>query len=385
MPKITKTAVDNLTATGGDAWLWDSEVPGFGLRCQASGRKTYVVRYRNAEGVQRKMNIGRACDLTPDQARALARKKFAEVASGNDPLKDKAEARDSATMKQLRDKFITEHSEAFKKASSQASDKQQWDRHIMPFFGENRRVRTVDQADVLKLVGNLSKAGKFATANLVLASLSKAFNLAEVWKMRPVNSNPCRGIKKFKLPERELILNPDQLAALNVTLHAMTAKGEIRPEFAAFIRLLTLTGCRKSEIMLAKSKWIDLHQALLLLPDSKVGQRRIPLVGSALKIAESLVAAGGEWLIPGRCNGQPLKTPYKVWAKVKLQAGLPKEFRLHDLRHTAGSLAHQEGATQKEIQGMLGHKQMSTTERYLHAKAGAGATRLAGALSDVMA
>ena len=47
MPKLTKTLVDNApTPAAGDAWIWDTELEGFGVRIQASGRKTYVIRYR---------------------------------------------------------------------------------------------------------------------------------------------------------------------------------------------------------------------------------------------------------------------------------------------------------------------------------------------------
>ena len=55
---------------------------------------------------------------------------------------------------------------------------------------------------------------------------------------------------------------------------------------------------------------------------------------------------------------------------MKARAGLPARLRLHDLRHTAGSLGHRAGLSQRQIADMLGHKQLATTERYLHGFAG---------------
>lgn len=368
MPKLTKTFVDKLADTGADVTHWDVELPGFGVRIQPGGRKTYLVRYRTLGGTQRKMKLGRTSDFPPEKGRDLARKVFAMVAEGKDPRADNAEAKSAPTVRDLEQRYTNEHAKPFKKPKSQRSDEMNWRLYILPALG-SKKVREVTEADVRKLFGGLSE--KKATANQVLALLSKSLNLAEMWKMRPVGSNPCRGIKKFKINEKELILNPDQIRALNTTLLTMTAAGEIMSDFADFIRLLMLTGCRMSEIMLARAEWIDLHQGLLLLPDTKVGQRRIPLSPWAQEIAQELVKDGREWLIPGRRKGRPLKTPYHAWNRVKKAAGLPMELRLHDLRHTAGSLAHMNGATQKEIQLMLGHKQMSTTERYIHGASGA--------------
>ncbi|WP_191060719.1 Arm DNA-binding domain-containing protein, partial [Geminicoccus harenae] len=86
MPKLTKTLVDGLKPGEKDQWIWDTEAPGFGVRVQPSGRKTYVARYRTIDGkVQRKMTVARCTDMPPDRARDLARKVFAAVAAGEDP------------------------------------------------------------------------------------------------------------------------------------------------------------------------------------------------------------------------------------------------------------------------------------------------------------
>ena len=109
MPKLTKTLVDNAKPPAtGDAWIWDAEVEGFGVRVQASGRKTYVVRYRTADSsrTQRKMTLARCSDVPPDKARELARKVFAQVAEGNDPAADRKPSKAAPEVKKTVEKMF---------------------------------------------------------------------------------------------------------------------------------------------------------------------------------------------------------------------------------------------------------------------------------------
>lgn len=366
MPKLTKTMVDNAKPAERDVWLWDTEAPGFGVRVQPSGRKTYVARYRTTNGkVQRKMTVARCTDMPPDRARELARKVFAKVAAGEDPAGNRAAEKDLPTVADLERRFTKEHAIPFKKASSRARDDINWRCHILPALGK-KLVRDLTKADILVLQGGLSE--KPAVANQCVAIMSKALNLAEDWEWRAPGTNPCRKLKKYKITERELILTPVQIEALDAALTELVELRSLRHEFACFVRLLMVTGCRKTEIMHAKRSWVDFERRLLLLPDSKVGQRRIPLSQEAIEIIKSLPE--GEWLIPGMIRGQPLRTPYGAWEILKKHAGLPKELRIHDLRHTFASLGHMSGLTQKQLADALGHRQLSTTARYLHGLVG---------------
>lgn len=362
MAKLTKTLVDKAEAASKDVWLWDDEVPGFGVRVQPSGRKTYVVRYRTQDSVQRKQTIGRCTDMHPDKARDLARKVFTAVAEGRDPAHEKAENRAALTLAELADRYNNEHAAPFKKPRSAERDRTNWRLHILPVLGK-KKVKNLTQEDVLGLVGGLSV--KPATANQCLALMSKAMNLAEIWKIRPQNSNPCRGIKKYKLQERETILSPKEITRMFEVMDRMVLVRDLPPTMRNLVKLLCFTGARLTEIMHAERAWVDEDRSLLLLPDSKVGQRRIPLSPAAMEIINK-IPAQQKWLIPGRRKNAHMTAPYKHWSAIKEQAGLPEEMRIHDLRHTAGSLAHSAGMSQKQIAMMLGHRQLSTTERYLH-------------------
>ena len=71
MPKITKRLVDAAEARSAEYFVWDSEIPGFGLRVLPSGRKGYVVQYR-AGRRSRRISLGPSTVLTCEQARSRA-------------------------------------------------------------------------------------------------------------------------------------------------------------------------------------------------------------------------------------------------------------------------------------------------------------------------
>src|SRR3546814_14649401 len=76
--KLTKRAIDALVPPKAkQVILWDTGVKGFGLRIMASGIKTFVVQYRNAECIMRRMNLGRFGVMTVDRARDIAKTKQA--------------------------------------------------------------------------------------------------------------------------------------------------------------------------------------------------------------------------------------------------------------------------------------------------------------------
>lgn len=362
MPKLTKTTIDNMKPEATDVHEWCSELPGFGVKCAPTGRKTYVIRYRTKDGVQRKQKLGRVTDFAIEQARKLARAAFAQVAEGQDPNADRRKDQTAPTVADLEARYTKEWAKPFKKPASQRIDAQNWRLYILPALGA-MKVREVTKGDVLSVYGSLST--KPATGIQCLALMSKAFNLAEDWGWRDQNTNPCHRVKRYTLNKRQLILTAEQSAKLNQTMTVMEAERRITASFAKFIRMLMVTGCRKMEILGSKREWID-ADGVLHLPDSKTGQRDIKLPTIAKQIMSAGMDAESEWLIPATSGQGHIGNVYRTWARVKEEAGLPPELRLHDLRHTVGSLAHRAGLSQKQVAQALGHKQISTTARYIH-------------------
>lgn len=359
MSKITQRAIDALPS-GREVWLWDSALPGFGVRSQASGRATYVVRYRY-QGQGRKATVGRCCDMAPDQAREIARGMFAQVAAGKDP----ARRSEGVNMAQLWERYVREYGKPYLKPSSLKRNELLWRLHISPRIG-TMPCAAVTRSEAATLHASMMSSP--VSANRAVALLSKMFNLADLWGYVPGGHNPARRVRKYKEQIRERVLGRDEIARL------LEEAGRYDWRMELLARLLLLTGCRLSEIAKARMEWVDWNRGMLRLPDSKTGGRTVELSAEALELLEG--RRGCEWMVPGRTERNHTTGMYSGWRMVCRRAGLDG-LRWHDLRHTVGSLAHQSGMSLRQVAHVLGHKQLSTTERYVHGTSSAAAVAAA--------
>lgn len=352
---------------------WDDQLPGFGLRVLASGRRSYIVRFRTATGTDRLMTLGTVEELHPEVAREMARQARAEVRQGKDPGAERRALRQAPRLTDMRDKFLAEHSSQ-KKPGTARNQEIHWRLHILPHLG-NPAVADITESDLVRLRAKLSD--RPVNCNRVFETLSTAFDLAERWRWRPANSNPCRWIEDH--PERtvERILQPHEVAAVWREIDGP----DIMPSASALFRLLMLTGCRSGEWRTALWSWVDFENAVLRLPDSKTGAKVVPLSPDAVALLRSLPRTS-IYVLPGQTGG-PIGGHRKIWLRILHRAGLTDRVRIHDLRHTVGSYAHRAGASQRDVADLLGHKQMSTAARYIHGPASekhSNASRAASAI-----
>ena len=132
---ITKTAVQIMSfAKEGNAadYRWDDHIKGFGVRVYPTGRKSFIVSFRNSGGQKRFHTLGNFGVLTVDQARRMAKERLAEVLNGNDPQADRVAKRIAATVSEICDRYLEQHAQAKKKPSSVKQDKRMIEKHIRP-------------------------------------------------------------------------------------------------------------------------------------------------------------------------------------------------------------------------------------------------------------
>jgi hypothetical protein len=100
--KLTIRTVDALDPPAENQVVyWDSEIRGLGVRILPSGLKTFILQYRNAEGIKRRTNLGRYGVMTVEQARNLAKIKLGAVAAGEDPADEARQIRSGMTVAEM--------------------------------------------------------------------------------------------------------------------------------------------------------------------------------------------------------------------------------------------------------------------------------------------
>lgn len=366
MPKLSKSLIAALDPTDHDVVVWDSSLPGFGLRAKSSGVKTFVIQYRNRAGRSRRLSIGNLGKVTLDQARKEAVRLLGQVATGHDPAEERGMLRKSETLGQLADVYMRDHCAGRCKPRTIAAHEWLLKKFIRPKLGR-RKLLDLRPADIAKLHADLQATPY--NANRVLGLLRAMLNCAERWEMIPRGSNPAAVIKPYPERKRERFLSTDELTVLLKTLEAAEADGTIDLYEAAAIRLLIFTGCRLSEITTLEWASVDLPHARIVLEQHKTdqhGAKIIPLNAPALQILTALPREDGNpHVIVGRNTGKHLVNLQKPWRRLRKLAGLD-DLRLHDLRHSFASFAVGAGIPLAIIGGLLGHRSVQTTARYAH-------------------
>jgi integrase len=218
-------------------------------------------------------------------------------------------------------------------------------------------------ADVrTKKRGRAIIVGGPSTAARSLAALSAALSWAVGRKL--IDTNPAKGVPLIKTARRDVSLTADELARLVETVEDMHDAAELSRNAVTAIKLLAMTGCRKSEILGLRWAWVDFEHGLLRLPDSKTGQKGVALGASALALLAELPRPG-EYVLPAVRGDKHYTGLGKDWRRVRERAGLG-DFRVHDLRHAFASFAVADGASLYIVGKALGHTQARTTERYAH-------------------
>ena len=135
---------------------------------------------------------------------------------------------------------------------------------------------------------------------------------------------------------------------------------------AAALRLLIFTGARKSEILTLRWEWVNLDQAVLELPTSKTGKRRIALNAAAIHVLKRLPRVNGNpFVVVGQKPESHMVGLYAPWKRVCQKAEI-LACRIHDLRHSFASFAAADGLSLQMIGKLLGHRVPATTARYAH-------------------
>lgn len=312
---------------------WDDTLPGFGIRLRGEAKR-WIVQYR--VGVQqRRESLGDVRKVRLEDARKIARQRFAQVELGNDPAAERAKVRQAAASAKLTLASVATRYLSAKQDRLRPSTYKQAKWHFETLWAPlgDQPIDTLKRANVAARLQEITKAHGRTSAARARGNLSALFTWAMkegLCEANPViaTNDPAAGI----LP-RDRVLSDGELTAI--------WKACADDDFGRIVRLLILAGCRREEIGGLKWTEIDLDTGVLTVPGERTKNHRalvLTLPAVALDILRSAPRRQGRSYVFGSRGG-----PFAAWSYSKMALdtriaateGKPlARWTLHDVRRT---------------------------------------------------
>ena len=364
MPKenLTQSFVDKLLPDPDKSKCdyFDTKQSGFLLKILSSGRKSYYIRYRNQRGKQVEIKIADDNVTKLNEARELAIKYLAQIAMGEDPFSTKADLKKVPTLYDFITNSYLPYVKTYKR--SWETDVSLIKNHIMPNFGK-QYMDEVSKRDIIQFISKHSLTHKPGSVNRVIIMMRYIFNLSIRWETVGITKNPTAGIPLLEENnKKERFLSAEEARALVEQLKSSDNK-----MLQYIIPMLILTGARKNEVLKAKWEDFNVEQRLWRIPVSKSGKaRHVPISDGVQYLLEGVprhVDCGYVFANPKTL--MPYVSIFASWNTARKAVGLA-DVRIHDLRHSFASFLVNSGRSIYEVQRILGHTQIKTTQRYAH-------------------
>lgn len=362
--KISKRAVDAISPGGGDQFLWDEALKGFGLKVTSTGSKTYLIQYRmgGREAATRRYTIGKhGSPWTAEQAREEAGRLLSLVSQGVDPQAQQVSRREAAVnlaFDAYVDRYLRDYGSRRWRRTTYPTVESNLRRFAVPIL-RKKSLPEIRRVDLMQIFDALP-GGKPALPRNVYAHLSKVFSWA--LERGDIDRSPFDG---FRAPpavaSRDRVLNDEELALV------WRASEQLNYPFGPIIRLLMMTGQRREEV--ASLNWSEVNQkgAEWVLPPerAKNGRRHVvPLCGLAAREIAAL-SRGATW----PTNGLVFTTTSRsaVSGHSRAKARLDKiiracaggrdipPWRVHDLRRTLATGFQKLGIRFEVTEAVLNH------------------------------
>ena len=339
----------------------DSICKGLFLEVRKSGGKTFYIRYTNNRGRQQQYRIGDAAVISVVDARNAAKEVKKRVLLGTDPVEEKKEQRQVPTFAEYIAERYLPYVDGYKKAAW--SDRSYLNNQILPVLG-NKYLDQITKQDIINLHHGLRKQGYAAgTCNRSLILVRYAFNMAIRWEIPGVKSNPSKDVPLFDdHAKKERYLTQEETQRL----YTAVQKSD-NPMLQYIIPMLILTGARKREVLDARWEDFDLEHRRWRIPITKAGKpRHVPLSDGVLRLLGQIPRTDDcPFVFANPTTGKPYVSVFSSWDTARKRVGL-RDVRIHDLRHSFASFLVNAGRSLYEVQRILGHTQIKTTQRYAH-------------------
>ena len=350
----------------------DKACPGLSVEIRNPGGASWRVRY-TYQKIQHCLTIGKIGELSLDEARQIGYtvKRLLSVKEDPGQVLSQPKTHCCPTFAQFIVKNYLPHIRSYKRCVS--ADQTLLDNHLIPAFG-SYKMNQISRYQVVEFLQSKVSAGyKPGYCNRFLVLLSFCFNLALKWEVPGIKQNPVKGVDLLKnLSKKERFL---QAAEIQSLLNAL--EDSPNPLLKYFVPLALLTGARKRELLDARWSDIDFESRVWRIPITKSGRPlSIPLTPQAFhllitlkeklpSLLEVIPREGVEWVFPNPKTNRPFVSIFNAWNTARNKAGL-SGLRIHDLRHSFASALVNHGVPIYDVQKLLGHQSIKTTERYSH-------------------
>jgi integrase len=352
--RLTDAAVAQLTLAGdeGERIWWDDELAGFGIRLRRNaaagpnGRVTrrWVVQYRPSPRRTRRMTLkGAPGVVRAARARGWAKDVLAKVHLNDDPQAARIAARRAVTFIERAKEYLDAAVATRRPATQDA-----YTRHLLKHAKalHTRSLEAITRSEIAALLSRIARENGMVQSNRMRRTLSAFF----AWCMREheLGANPVIGTRVLPEASRERVLSDQELAAI------WAATGALSGDHDRIVRLLMLTGCRRTEI--GGMRWSEIAGSTFTLP----GERSKNHVAHTVPLHWLAVAQ-----LPPRKPGRTVvfgmgDHGFRGWAncKTRLDAKLAfdQPWRLHDLRRSCATWLAENGTEPAHIDAALNHR-----------------------------
>jgi integrase len=314
------------------------------LRLRASGRRSWIVQYEKW-GRSRRVTLGNAAVLTPEQARHLAVQELSKLDLGADIAHDRAEAK--VKEKRLLKSIIEQYLQA-RKGEVRSTTFREMTRYLQKMFKplHHMPIGAIERADVASILRD--KAIESPTAATIARSVLATFF---GWAVGEgfIDANPVAFTNKPKAqPPRERVLKDIELARVWNACED--------DHYGTIIRLLILTGARRDEIGGMAWNELDRDNRTWTLPAERAKNHRalkLPLPDLAWDIIDGVERRDFNEHLFGR--GKDGFNSWSITKQALHQRSGVTDWTVHDLRRSAATGMADIGIQPHIIEAVLNH------------------------------
>jgi integrase len=360
--KLTQTLVEKTPPPArGRTTIWDTALPRFAFRITCKGHRSYLVQYRNRNGIERGVTLSAA--LSVDEARKQARIVLGEVAKGNDPSAEKKKEKESArnSVKSIADLYFKLEGKRMRTLQYRIAI---FERYIFPKFGA-RPIHSIRRNEIVRMLDEIeAERGPFASEHALTAL--RAFCNWYAIRDETFSSPFVRGMSRLTkdhLKGRDRVLSDEEIRAVWRAAEetSLSNNTKLANAYGYLLRFILLTGSRRNEASDMTREELSADGSLWTVPKEryKTGvAHEVPLSRMAQELLKSVPVIGSAGYVFTHNGKQPISgfTEMKKALDKRIVPPIAR-YTHHDLRRTARTLMARAGVPFDIAERCIGHTQ----------------------------